>query len=69
MKSKELKAALTEIKDRLEEIKDKLEALEGITPRNEEEHETFLEQVGKLQAEGKRLGDRYRTLRVKIQND
>lgn len=56
---------LNELKAEMDKIRHKLKALQEITPRNDEEQETILEQAGKLQAEGKRLGDAYRALRAK----
>lgn len=54
---------LEQLKAEMDKIRHKLKALQEITPRNEEEAETILEQAGKLQAEGKRLGDEYRGMR------
>lgn len=54
---------LEELKAEMDKIRRKLKALQEITPRNDEEQETILEQAGRLQQEGKRLGDRYRALR------
>jgi phage host-nuclease inhibitor protein Gam len=59
---------LDELKIRMNKIKDKLKALEKISPRNEEELETILEQVGRLQREGFRLGQEFVTRRSKVKN-
>ncbi len=50
---------LEELKARMVTIKDKLKALQDITPRNWEEQETILEQAGKLQREGFKLGQEF----------
>lgn len=56
---------LEELKVRMDEIMKELKALQESRPDMEEGER--LERAGKLQAEGKMLGDRYRAIRMEQQ--